>query len=207
MYEAKYVYPALKAILQSRLRFQGGINLLIDTCREHCPDPVWDKISRYDYGGEVDRFTRWYSNKVAPQLPPGEIEVLWVAPDDLPISFTLRGSSDWSRDPEDWRWFYNDDYDGPRYESKLVSDAYWLTDYEGLPPERESAAESPQQVVDFVYSLGIYGLCLRELIRTVDPPAFLGNRSSRWFVVGHPDSVYGVILGKLTRSRWHTFHG
>lgn len=207
MYEATHVYPALKEILQSRLRFRSGIDCLLVTCRRHCPDPVWDKIAQYDYVAELDRFIRWYLDQVASKLPPENIEVLWFAPHDIPEDLSLRGSSQWSRDPEDWQWFYEDDYDGPRYASQVVTDAYRLTDYEGLVPKRSSPANHPHQVVEFVYSLGVYGLCVRELVRSVDATAILGNRSNRWLVVGHPDSVYGVILGKLTRSRWQTFQG
>jgi hypothetical protein len=207
MYEATHVYPALKTILQSRLQFRAGVERLLDTCREHCPDSAWDTIADYDYTAELDRFTRWYSDNVACNVPPNDVEVLWFAPHDIPTDLDLRGSSKWSRDPEDWQWFYHDDYDGPSYTSKLVTEAYWLTDYEGIVPKRTSPANHPHEVVEFVYSLGIYGLCVRELVRSVDASAILGNRSSRWLVIGHPDSVYGVILGTLTRSRWQTYHG
>ena len=207
MYEANYVYPALKAILQSRMRFDSGIDRLLTTCREHCPDPVWDSIAQYDYTGEANTFTSWYADNLAFNAPPDDVEVLWFAPQDIPKDLDLRGSSKWSRDPDDWQWFYRDDYAGPSYESRVVTDAYWLSDYEGLVPKRSSPANHPQEVVELLYSLGVYGLCAGELVRSVEASAILGNRSSRWIVVGHPDSVYGVILGKLTRSRWHTFHG
>lgn len=208
MYEATHVYPALKAILQSRLRFEKGIDLLLQTCREHCPDPFWDTIAEYDYAAELERFIRWFTVDVTHKAPPDNIEVLWFAPHDVETDLDLRGSSQWSRDPEDWQWFYHDDYEclAP-FHSELVSAAYWLTDYEGIPPKRNSPAEHPARAVQLFYSLGIYGLCARELVRRVAASAILGKRTSRWLVVGHPDSLHGVILGKLTRHRWQTFHG
>jgi hypothetical protein len=44
--------------------------------------------------------------------------VLWFAPHDVPKDLDLRGSSKWSRDPDDWQWFYHDDYAGPSYDQK-----------------------------------------------------------------------------------------
>src|SRR5688572_16563745 len=123
MYERDHVYPALKSILQSRAQFRGGVQRLLETCRAHCPDPVWDTIAEFDYDAECKRLIRWYSRSVGRKPPPDNIEVIWIAPHDVPTGFNLRGSSKWSRDPKDWQWCCHDDYGGPAYESKLVLDA------------------------------------------------------------------------------------
>ena len=62
------------------------------------------------------------------------------------------------------------------------------------------------EVVEMFFSLGYFGLLARELIRRADNSLLLGNRSSRWFVIGHPDAVYGIVMGKVTKSRWQIFH-
>lgn len=168
MYELDYVYPALKSILQTRALFRGGVQRLLETCRAHCRDAVWDKIA-VDYDEECKRLIRWYSRSVGRMPPPDDIEVIWIAPHDVPTNFNLRGSSQWSRDPDDWQWFYHDDYCGPAYESELVATANELTDDEfAVPKKRRTPANDPHAVVEFLYSLAVYGLCFRELVRSVD---------------------------------------
>ena len=76
----------------------------------------YDDLKRVVQGGVV-ALRDW----LAGRLPiRADVEVLWFAMWDVTEWFTLRGSSSWSRDPEDWDWWYRDDYDGGEASSPVL---------------------------------------------------------------------------------------
>lgn len=205
-YRRGVLYPAVKEVLQSRLGFGGGVTKALDLCRTHCPHPSWDEVAALDFDAERERMLRFWRD-VSRRPPPEPVDVLWIAPHDLPTSFNLRGSSRWSRDPDDWKWFYEDDYQGPTYESRVLRRAAEMTESEEPVPKGNRPASDPETVVSLFFSLVLYGLGTKEAARAADGSGLLGGRTDRWFVVGHPDAVYGVILGRLSPRGWHGFKG
>ncbi len=212
MYLDTHAYPAAKKLLQSRLGFQAGLAALLDACRIHYHSPFWDELAACDFDAELKRFGQWWPKPKSRISPAGDVDVLFIALGDYPRSFDLRGSTKWSRDPDDWQWWYHDDYSGPQFSSEIMGYALDRAEAhdKAAPPQPrrvKDASQRSQEVVEMFFSLGYFGLLVRELIRRTDSARILGQRASRWFVIGHPDAVYGIILGKLTRSRWQTFHG
>lgn len=212
MYLFTSAYPAAKELLQSRFGYRSGITRLIDQCRSDYPSPFWDELAECDYDAELNRLVGWWPAPQNPDHPSDAVEVLFIALEDLPYSFKLRGSTTWSRDPEDWQWWYNDDYSGPQFKSQIMDFAFEQSEiHDQAKPaknrRRKNAATNSYEVVEMFFSLGYFGFLVRELIRSTGTAKILGNRLSRWFVIGHPDAVYGIIMGRLTRSRWQTYHG
>src|SRR5207244_3605392 len=99
------------------------------------------------------------------------------------FSFSLRGSTKWSRDPENWKWWYDDDYSGPQFKSKIMAYAFERAE---IHDEAEStrkrrakhAPDNSENVTEMFFSLGYFGLLVREVIRRSDNSQLLGNRSS-----------------------------
>jgi hypothetical protein len=211
-YLADIAYPAAKSLLQSRCSYKSGINRLLDECQTQFPSPLWDELAQRDYSREYQRFERWWPKRSARGYPPESIEVLFIALEDFPLGCTLRGSSKWSRDPEDWQWWFDDDYFGPYYRSEIMAVALGRAEHHDqlassrkTGRRRKGGASCSEEVVEMFFSLGLFGLLTRNLIRSVPAADLLGRRANRWFVLGHPDALYGIILGKQTRTRWESF--
>jgi hypothetical protein len=169
-------------------------------------------LAACDYDAELNRLNDWWPTPPHRLAPSEAVEVLFIALEDVPYSFDLRGSASWSRDPDDWEWWFHDDYSGPQFASQIMKFAFERSEvHDEVQPRQnrrgKDAASNSEEVVEMFFSLGYFGLLVRELIRNKETTQMLGNRPSRWFVIGHPDAVYGIILGKLSRSRWQTFHG
>lgn len=210
-YLFKRAYPQAKLLLQSRRGFAGGVKELLKQAAEDFPSSLWEEVTAQDFEAESQRFAEWWPRKENESFPRDDIEVLFLGLEDVPYGCDLRGSSTWSRDPEDWDWWYNDELLGTSYRSEIMSFA--LDRAEALDKEAErqwfedDRAETSFEVVEMFFSLGLYGLLMRELIRQADRKLLLGGRSDRWVVLGHPDAEYGIILGRATQTRWQTFRG
>ncbi len=184
---------------------------LIERCRADYPSALWDELAACDYDAELSRLLAWWPKPNSRESPSDQVEVLFLALEDVPCSFDLRGSTTWSRDPNDWLWWRDDDYSGPQFESEVMRFAFERSEVHDeaesqRQPRTSDQASNSWEVLEMFFSLGYFGLLVRELIRNTDSSRILGKRASRWFVIGHPDAVYGIILGKLSRSRWQTFH-
>ena len=77
----------------------------------------------------------------------------------------------------------------------------------GASKRRRDAAGSVHEVVEMLFSLVFFGLAIRDVVQFADPLTVLGSRQSRWIVIGHPDSEYGVFLGEMTKVGWRSFVG
>lgn len=213
MYHDKFAYPVAKELLQSR-HGRRTIDELLETCSQHYPSPLWEELQKCDYHGESKAFQHWWSKEVRKNFPRTDVEVLFIALEDVPYSCTLRGSTKWSRDPNDWEWWYDDNYNGPQFRSTIMAYALERAEIHDTDATirvrkriKPDAAGSAYEVIEMFYSLVLYGWLMRDLVRTLDVSKLLGKRPSRWVVIGHPDAVYGIILGRQTRSRWITYRG
>jgi hypothetical protein len=185
---------------------------LLAQCRTDFASPLWDELAASDFEGELNRLCNWWPAPKVRDFPSDDVEVLFIALEDVPYSFELRGSKNWSRDPGNWNWWYDNDYFGPTFKSTIMRFALDRSEIHDrdvplLKRNRKHAPANSDEVVEMYFSLGYYGLLVREFIRNVDKSRILGNRDGRWLVIGHPDAVYGIILGKLTRARWLPFRG
>src|SRR5262245_17950012 len=145
MYLFKHAYPAAKRLLQSRISYRAAMKKLIDLCRADCASPLWDELAECDYESELNRLIDWWPARRRRKAPPDGVEVLFVALEDVPYSFTLRGSTKWSRDPKEWDWWYDDDYMGPRFESKIMSYALERSEIidRAKPPTQRRSQHAP----------------------------------------------------------------
>jgi hypothetical protein len=212
MYLFKHAYPAAKELLQSRVGYLSGMKRLLVQCRADFSSPLWKELAACDFEGELNQLCTWWPASKGRDFPADDIEVLFIALEDVPYSFELRGSKNWSRDPANWNWWYDNDYFGPTFKSTIMGFALGRSEIHDretpfLKRRRKHAPANSDEVVEMYFSLGYYGLLVRELIRNFDKARILGNRDDRWLVIGHPDAVYGIILGKLTRTRWLAFQG
>jgi len=207
MYLMKHAYPQAKEILSRQTEFKKGTAALLSQCEADYPHSIWRDVRRLALEGERDRMKRWWTRRFARRPAPKEIEVLWVALWDVPEGFHLRGTSAWSRDPEDWSWTFSDDYSGPEFESPLMQRAFKLTESVsmGAASRGRNAAGSVYEVVEMFFSLVFFGLAIRDVVQGADPRTVLGSRQSRWIVIGHPDSEYGVLIGEMTKDGWRPF--
>jgi hypothetical protein len=212
MYLFEHAYPAAKTLIQLPVDYRTGMKALLDQCRADYASPLWDELAACDYEAELNRITDWWPTPRHRESPADDIEVLFIALEDVPYSFDLRGNANWSRDSENWEWWYDHSYSGPRFKSKIMEYAFERSEIHDRanPPKGrfgEHAPDNSYEVVEMFFSLAYFGLLVQEFVRNSDRSRILGNRFDRWFVVGHPDAVYGIIMGKLTRSQWHPFLG
>lgn len=210
-YLFKRAYPQAKLLLQSRVGFAGGIKKLLDQAREDFPSALWEELAGQDFQAEYERFAKWWPGRKSDCFPEDDIEVLFQGLEDVPYGFDLRGSSTWSRDSEDWKWWYDDELIASSYRSEVMTFALDRAESYDKEAERQwyedDRAETAFEVVEMLFSLGLYGLLMREFIRRADRELLLGGRADRWFVLGHPDALHGIILGRATRNRWQTYRG
>lgn len=208
-YRFKRAYPQAKRLLNSGQGFAGGIKELLKQAEEDFVSPLWEELAAQDFQAEYERFAQWWPKPKSKEFPEDEYVVLFLGLEDVPYGFDLRGSSTWSRNPDDWGWCYTDEMLGMSYGSEIMRFA--LDRAEALDKEAErhwledDRAETNFEVVEMFFSLGLYGLLMRELIRQADRKLLLGGRSERWVVLGHPDAEYGIILGKATQTGWEPF--
>ena len=163
LYLGTCAYPAAKQLIQSRLGYRSGIRALIDQCRTDCPSKLWDELAGCDYDAELERLIDWWPMPRQRGSPTDDVEVLLIALEDLPYRFSLRGNAKWSRDPEDWQWWYEDDYAGPQFSSQVMSLALERAEvHDQAQPRkrrrRKDAAGDAYEVVEMFVSLGYFGL-------------------------------------------------
>jgi hypothetical protein len=205
-------HRAAKKLLQSSGTLRFRIERALSACQSQYASPLWAELLDCDYAGEMRRYRKWWSKEVRANFPGTDVEVLFIALQDLPVGFTLRGSTEWSRDPNDWAWWYHDNYRGPGFESSIMSIEMAFAraeihDQRSVQCDIPDKAKNSWEVLEQYFSLVLYGSLTLELIRTCPRQWFMGQRRIRWFVIGHPDALYGIILGKLTPSRWFAYHG
>jgi hypothetical protein len=174
---------------------------LFDHCKEKRPHPVWDELAALDYEAGAEYLKAW----VLEQVPiSDDIEVLWFAMWDVSEGLDLRGSSSWSRDPDDWEWWYHDDFDAGACAPPVLAAMNELA--------RQADDRAPvndemgiYRLTDTLLTLGFVSLAAVKILRALGGPSALGREAELWAVSGHPDAVYGIILGRLTDTGFQTF--
>lgn len=174
---------------------------LVAYCDDRCPHPIWEKMASLEYAEDVAGMQRWLEQ----QLPVRDaVQVLWFAMWDVTTGFDLRGSTSWSRDPEDWEWWYRDDFSGGSYQSHVLEQMHALAS-EVEDPEKPTADDGVWELTDLYLTLGYISLAAAEILDRLDADALLGDRRELWAVSGHPDMVYGIILGRVTQTGFKAF--
>jgi hypothetical protein len=159
-----------------------------------------------DYEGDADGIQRWF----AAQLPfPDEVEVLWFAFWDVTDGFDLRGSTKWSRDPENWEWWYHDDFRGDSYQSPALIEMHDFARAVEDPARQPKAKGGVWDLTEYLLTIGYVSLAAAQVFRDTSRRQLLGGRKERWVVTGFPDAVYGLIVGRLTADGFQPFvtHG
>ena len=115
-------YEELKQIVARGSDVSDGMAALLASCRERYPDPTWDLIGGLDYRGAAEDLRAW----LLEQTIPDPVEVIWFAMWDVTTGFDLRGSTSWSRDPENWDWWFHDDFAAGSYQPPILGEMHDL---------------------------------------------------------------------------------
>lgn len=175
---------------------------LLAYCSQRCPHPIWQQLSQLDYAEDVAAMQRWLER----QLPiPDAVQVIWFAMWDETTAFDLRGSTSWSADPEDWGWWYEDDFSGGTYHSPVLQQMHALAGAVE-DPEQPTSDDGVWELTDLCLTLGYVSLAAAEILDRISSDALLGARDELWAVSGHPDMVYGIILGRVMPTGFAPFH-
>jgi hypothetical protein len=192
----------MNEILLAHPDASSRIAALLAYLGERCPHAVWEDMASLDYAGDVERMQRWIEG----QLPiRGDVQVLWFAMGDETTTFDLRGSSVWSRDPDDWDWWYEDDFAGGTYQPPVLEQMHALARGVEDPDEEPTADDGVWELTDFCLTLGYVSVAAAQILGMCDAGSVLGDRSELWVVSGHPDMLYGIILGRLTLRGFEPF--
>jgi hypothetical protein len=160
-------------------------------------------MAELDYEGETASIQRW----LVRQLPQARsVEVFWFAFWDVTVGFELRGASQWSRDPEDWEWWYHDDFHGDDFESDVLNRMHSLAASVDDPTKSRRKEGGVWELMDYLLTIGYVGLAAAQAFRQTDPHQLLDGHKERWVVTGFPDAVYGLIVGKVTPQGFSPFN-
>ena len=197
-----YGYGAVKEILTKHSDLGDGVEALLRYCKQRCPHPAWDEMAGLPYAADADAMRAWLVGR----LPiPDAVEVVWFAPWDVVTGLDLRGSTSWSRDPEDWEWWYRDDFDAGGYESPVLAGMLDVARRAENPEDGPDIVGGVSELTDWVLAAGYVSLAAIWAMRTIEAAPVLGGRRELWAVSGFPDAVYGIILGRLTSSGFDAF--
>jgi hypothetical protein len=178
-----------------------GVDRLLDYFQKRHPNAVWQKMANLDYEADVKDIQEWF----AAQLPfPDSVEVLWLAFWDETVGFDLRGATRWSQDPENWDWWFHDDFHGKSYESPILAGMHTLA-RKVENPEYPTPKGGVWDLTEFLFTIGYVGLVAAQVFRSIDQQKLLGGRAERWVVTGFPDAVYGIIVGRITAGGFVPF--
>ncbi len=195
-------YRLIEQVVAQHPNLPDGMAALVEHCAQRYPHPIWDETARIDYSSDVNAMQAWFLD----QLPiPEPVEVVWFALWDVATGFDLRGSTSWSRDPEDWDWWYHDDFQAGSYESRVLEDMHDLARQVEDPEEGPDVPGGVWELTESLLALGYVSLAAVHVLRSVDVAAVLAGRQERSAVSGFPDAVYGIILGRLTPTGFELF--
>jgi hypothetical protein len=196
--------PVVKDVIATAQGVRQGIDRLLRYFNERCPHPIWNEMVALDYEADVAAIQSWLES----HYPfPEAVEVLWFAFWDVTDGFNLRGSTHWSKDPEDWEWWYEDDFRGKRYGSPVLEQMHALARRVDDPVIFPRKKNGVWDLTDYLLTIGYVGLAVAQVCRSTDRRRLLGGRSERWVVTGFPDAVYGIIVGKVTPDGFEPFRG
>lgn len=191
----------VKNIIATSCGVREGVDRLLQYFQQRHANRVWKRMSDLNYEADVKSMRKWFSA----QLPfPDAVEVLWFAFWDVTEGFDLRGATKWSKHPEQWDWWYEDDFRGDSYESPVLARMHELA-REVEDPEFAAPKGGVWDLTEYLLTIGYVGLAAAELFRITDRRQLLGGRDERWVVTGFPDAVYGVIIGRVTRNGFEPF--
>ena len=188
---------AIKRVVADHHSVSDGMAALISDCEHRSRHAAWDQLRGLDYEEAATDLRAWLLEK-API--PDRVEVVWFAMWDVTTGFDLRGSTSWSRDPEDWEWWFRDDFEAGSYEPPILIQMHDLARQADDPDAEEPQDEGVFELTDIWLSLGFVSLAAVDALRRLETPSRLGRLAELWAVSGHPDEVYGIILGGLTEA-------
>ena len=195
-------YGVIKQVLSLNSALPEGMAALLRYCKQRYPHPVWEETARLDYAADAWAMQTWFLE----QLPIADsVKVVWFALWDVPTGLNLRGSSSWSRDPEDWEWWYDDDFEAGSYESPVLAEMLELARQVEDPEEAPDVPGGVWELTEMVLTLGYVSLAAVQVMRNVEAVEVVGSRQELWAVSGFPDALYGIILGRLTSAGFEPF--
>jgi hypothetical protein len=193
----------VKDIIATSSSVREGVERLLAYFEQRHPHPVWKRMAALDYEGDAGAIQAWFVG----QLPfPEAVEVLWFAFWDETEGFDLRGSTTWSKDPENWDWWYSDDFRGQSYESAVLVQMHALAREVEDPTVFPHPKGGVWDLMEYLLTIGYIGLVGAQVFRNTDRRQLLGGRDERWCVTGFPDAVYGIIVGRVTNDGFVPFN-
>ena len=191
----------IKRALDRHSSVSEGMEALITECQQHHPDPAWESFREFDYNAAVEDLRKWLLERTIPD----QVEVIWFAMWDVTTGFDLRGSTSWSRDPENWEWWYDDDFDAGWYQPPVLVQMHDLAREVDDPDADDPPEDGVYELTDICLSLGFVSLAAIDALRRLEALSSLGRRNDLWAVSGHPDAEHGIILGQLTDAGFQSF--
>ena len=191
----------IEDVLRRELGVTDGMQALLSHCNDTAPNRVWEEMAALDYEGGVNDIRAWLLQRA----PIGDdVEVLWFAMWDVTTGFDLRGSTSWSRDPEDWEWWYHDDFNAGSCTPPILDAMHALArgadDPDGDADEDAGDGQGVYGLTDLLLTLAFVSLAAVQILRGLGGPRALGREEGLWAVSGHPDEVHGMILGRLSED-------
>ncbi len=204
------VYKWAKQILYKHPEPARGIELILKRCHKVAPNRFWKSCNEWDYETDSKLIREWLFRAMTHprKRPTDDIAILWIGLHDVEERFDLRGSRSWSKDPNDWEWCARDTYcfdeDDPSptmagCSSRVMSG--WVSEMPEAVSKRKNAPNMGSWFATLVYA----ALIGEEFFRKQASDVVLGARKERWLAVGHPDSEYGIILGRRTKTKWFPY--
>ena len=207
MYPLTHGFPEAVDIIRTKPTLDEGIPALLARCAEHFPSPGWDMLTERQIREEATEVAECFVHDVETYPIPADIDVLVIAPWEVPQGFDLLGSSTWSTEASDWEWMGREtwDYSGSDYVSTVVTRALELGEQLGFDDPETHTAESFYDVASYLLAVGLFGIYTIGGLQTAGPDIILGaSRKELWLVFGYPDLLHGYILGKYTREGWES---
>ena len=193
-------YAPVKRVVATTSTFPQGMAALLEYCRTSHPHPVWEQMERLDFGADSEAVTAWFAGR----LPiPRDAVVLWFAPWDMAEGFDLRAAPAWSRDAENWEWWYDGDVSMGSYRSRVLTRVLALA-----RDADQGAATGPgvYQLTEWVLALGYLCLAGIQAMEAAGRAELLGDREELWAVAGFADAVFGLVLGRMGRTGFDRSH-
>jgi hypothetical protein len=204
-----------KKILYRNLSVEEGFDAILKECHRRHKEAYWDQCRKLPLQEDVEHI-RAYLRKALTHSdrPSKDVCVLWLGLHDCADRFNLRGSSEWSNDPDDWEWCGSDDYEFDENDDggcmagcgSQILEAWSDEFYDYIQGRYKKVPDGLYKLASSFASLTYAGLVAQNVFKTEPAELVLGGRKERWFAVGHPDSEYGIILGCRTAKGWVPFN-
>ncbi|GIK43112.1 MAG: hypothetical protein BroJett011_69450 [Chloroflexota bacterium] len=191
------VYYRSIQLMFSQKPINDGMNELNEVVRNLIPHPIWDKLRRINYDGELPQLKEWIGKEISSHQY--DVSILLFSLSDLGDVISLyflrqerepNGESDWGA--------YDDNFFSV-IPSKVLEQMYELAEAELSDGRGGYTNYDVRWIVETCYPLAYAGLIIGEIIQTLPVNILLGKdvmrRVAIFFAEGD-DFFFGEITGQ-----------